>query len=135
LINHRSMDNINAEQAADLAKEFLGMAQSIGNYRFMNWKELSSAENQELADKQWSILNAGEDLLALSTTLLIKEADSTLKQLQGITREIDKTILQLKNVQKVIDIGTAIIQLAAVIIGEQPLAVPGALENLVKAVR
>jgi len=129
------MENVNAEQAAELAREFLGMAQSIGNYRFMNWKQLSPEENQELSDKQWSILNAGEDMLALSTTLLIREADATLKQLQAITKEIDKSILQIKKVQTVINIGTAIIQLAAVIIGKQPLAIPGAIDNLLKSVK
>jgi hypothetical protein len=129
------MDNLTADQAAELAKNFLGLAQAIGNYRFTNWKKLSRDENQLLSDKQWSILNAGEDMLALSTTLEIQEADDTLKKIKSLTGELDKTILQIKKVQKVINIGTAVIQLAAVIIGKQPLAIPGAIGNLVKAIK
>jgi hypothetical protein len=129
------MDNLTADQAAELAKNFLGLAQSIGNYRFTNWKKLSREENQGLADKQWSILNAGEDMLALSTTLEIQEAADTLKKIKSLTGELDKTILRIKNVQKVINIGTAVIQLAAMIIGKQPLAIPGAIGNLVKAIK
>ncbi|RYF77660.1 MAG: hypothetical protein EOO39_03385 [Cytophagaceae bacterium] len=129
------MENLTAEQAAELAKNFLGFAQSIGNYRFTNWKKLSKEENQALSDKQWSILNAGEDMLALSTTLEIGEADDSLRKIKLLTGELDKTILQIKKIQKVINIGTAVIQLAAVIIGKQPLAVPGAINNLVKAIK
>ena len=129
------MENLTAEQAAELAKNFLGLAQCIGNYRFANWKKLSKDENQELSDKQWSILNAGEDMLALSTTLLIEEADKSLKQINSLTGELNKTILQIKKVQKVINIGAAVIQLAAVIVGKQPLAIPGAIGNLVKAIK
>ena len=129
------MENLTADQAAELAKNFLGLAQCIGNYRFTNWKKLSKAENQDLSNKQWSILNAGEDMLALSTTLVIQEADNTLKQIKSLTGELNKIILQIKKVQKVINIGTAVIQLAAVIIGKQPLAIPGAIGNLVKAIK
>ena len=129
------MDNLTSDQAAELAKNFLGLAQSIGNYRFSNWKKLSREENQELSNKQWSVLNAGEDMLALSTNLEIQEAGKTLKEIKSLTNELDKTILQIKKVQKVIDIGAAAIQLAAVIIGKQPLAIPGAIENLVKAIK
>jgi hypothetical protein len=129
------MENVTPEQAAELAKNFLGLAQSIGNYRFANWKKLSSAENQELSAKQWSILNAGEDMLALSTSLLINEANATIKQIKLITSDIDKTILNIKKVQKVIDIGAAVIQLAAVIIGKQPLAIPSAIGELAKAIK
>ena len=129
------MENLTSAQAAELAKTFLGLAQSMGNYRFTNWKKLTKAQNQELSDKQWSILNAGEDMLALSTTLLINEADETLNQIKQVTSDIDKTILQIKKIQKVINIGTAVIQLAAVIIGKQPLAIPGAIDDLIKAVK
>jgi hypothetical protein len=129
------MENLTSAQAAELAKNFLGLAQSMGNYRFTNWKKLTKAQNQELSDKQWSILNAGEDMLALSTTLLVNEADETLKKISQVTSEIDKTILQIKKIQKVINIGTAVIQLAAVIIGKQPLAIPGAIDGLIKAVK
>jgi len=129
------MENLTSAQAAELAKNFLGLAQSMGNYRFTNWKKLTKVQNQELSDKQWSILNAGEDMLALSTTLLINEANETLKQIKQVTSDIDKTILQIKKIQKVINIGTAVIQLAAVIIGKQPLAIPGAIDDLIKAVK
>ena len=129
------MENLTSAQAAELAKTFLGLAQSMGNYRFTNWKKLTKAQNQELSDKQWSILNAGEDMLALSTTLLINEANETLKQIKQVTSDIDKTILQIKKIQKVINIGTAVVQLAAVIIGKQPLAIPGAIDDLIKAVK
>ena len=129
------MENLTSAQAAELAKNFLGLAQSMGNYRFTNWKKLTKAQNQELSDKQWSILNAGEDMLALSTTLLINEAGETLKQIRQVTSDIDKTILQIKKIQKVINIGTAVVQLAAVIIGKQPLAIPGAIDDSIKAVK
>jgi hypothetical protein len=134
-MNSVPTDNLNAAQAAELARSFLGLAQCIGNYRFANWKNLSAEENGQLADKQWSILNAGEDMLALSTTLLVKEADSTIKQIKTITLDLDATILKIKKVQKVINISAAIIQLAAVIIGKQPLAIPGAIDGLIKAVK
>ncbi|RYY30501.1 MAG: hypothetical protein EOO04_04625 [Chitinophagaceae bacterium] len=129
------MSNLTSNQAAELAKNFLVLAQSIGNYRFSNWKKLTPEENKELSDQQWSILEAGENILAESTALLINEAASSIKKIQEVTVEIDNTILKIRKVQQVIDISAAIIALAAVIIGKQPLAIPGAINNLIKAVK
>jgi hypothetical protein len=134
-MNSVPSENLTAAQATELSRSFLGFAQCIGNYRFANWKNLSPEENGQLADKQWSILNAGEDMLALSTSLLVKEADTTIREIKTITEELDATILKIRKVQKVINISAAIIQLAEVIIGKQPLAIPGAIDGLIKAVK
>jgi hypothetical protein len=38
------MANLTDIQAAELAKNFLGLAQAFGNYRFVNWKKLSKTQ-------------------------------------------------------------------------------------------
>jgi hypothetical protein len=47
------MAKLTAQQANDLANNFLGLAQAIGDYRFDNWNTLSKTENQSLVNFQW----------------------------------------------------------------------------------
>ena len=64
------MPTLTSQEGNELAMYFLGLAQAIGDYKFDNWNSLSDAEKDTLGKFQRSILNAGEDLLALSTTLV-----------------------------------------------------------------
>ncbi|MET0298949.1 MAG: hypothetical protein ABW036_04280 [Flavitalea sp.] len=129
------MAKLTAAQAAELSKSFLGLAQTLGNYRFTNWDKLSKEENQSIADQQWSVLDAGENMTAMATTLLINEADTTIRQIRDVATTINEAVAKIKKVHKVIYIGTAVIQLAAVILVKQPLAIPGAINDLIKAVK
>ena len=67
------MAKLTAQQANILANNFLGLAQAIGDYRYENWATLSKGDNQKLGTLQRAILNYGEDVLALSTVLVMND--------------------------------------------------------------
>jgi hypothetical protein len=114
------MAKLNAQQANELAANFLGLAQAIGDYRFNNWKTLSRTDNQRLGNMQWSILNSGEDMLALSTNLVMTDVQGSLKQISNITVQIRTSIQKLSNVQKAIKIAASLVTLASAIISKSP---------------
>ncbi len=125
------MAKLTSQQANRLANDFLGLAQAIGDFRYKNWDKFSKAKNKQLGDLQWSILNDGEDILALSTTLVMDEAAQSLEQIHQITREINKGITQLQDIQKGIDLAAAIVTLGAAILSKQPAAITGAISGVV----
>jgi hypothetical protein len=125
------MPNLTTQQASAVAQNFLKLAQAIGDYRFGHWNDISETDNKALADYQWSILNAGEDILALSTSLLMADAEQSIDKLTGITENISETIGQLKKIQKVIDTATAIVTLSAAIIAKDPGAILNSLNGLI----
>lgn len=128
------MEKLTAQQASDLGKTFLGLAQSIGDFRYGNWDNLSKLQNEKLGSLQWSILNSAEDIFALSATLVMDDVKRDLAEIQGVTKKINKTLKILRDIQKGIDIATAIVTLAAAIISKNPQAIVGALDGLVNVV-
>jgi hypothetical protein len=127
------MPKLSSKQARDLSQQFLRFAQIVGDYRFSNWDELSKQENETLASCQWSLLNAGEDMLAVSTVLILNDAEFEIKQLNEITDNIKHAVHTLKQVQKVINIAAAGVSLGAAIISGSPQAIYEAFQNLAKA--
>ena len=127
------MAKLNAQQASILANNFLGLGQAIGDYRYENWTTLSKADNQNLGGLQWSILNYGEDVLALSTVLVMNDVADSLSRVDNITTQIKSTIQNLKNVQKVISVVPAIGTFGAAVISKNPQAIGTSLDGLFDA--
>jgi hypothetical protein len=123
------MAQMTSEQANALANNFLGLAQAIGDYRYAHWNALSKDDNQQLGSLQWSTLNYGEDILAFSTTLVMDDVNSALKQINGLTLQIKSTIQKLQNVGKAIKVATAIVTLGAAVMSADPEAINNALHD------
>lgn len=126
------MANLTSKQANELAGNFLGLAQAIGDFRFSNWKELPKEDNQRLGNLQWSILNYGEDILAFSTILVMDEVKVSLEKIRDISTDIKENINSIKNIQKGINIAAAIVTLGAAIISKNARSVTDAIDCLAK---
>lgn len=127
------MAKLTSRQAYDLANNFLGLAQAIGDFRYNNWYELSKSDNQKLGDLQWSILNSGEDILALSTILVMDDVRESLERINDITARIKGNIHTLQNIRKGINIAASIVTLGAAIISKNARSVTDAIDGLAKA--
>ncbi len=125
------MANLTSIQANELSNDFLGLGQAIGDFRYNNWNELSQPQNQQLSNLQWSILNYGEDVLALSTVLVMDDVQTSLDKINNITVEIKSTIQQLKNIQKVINVASAIVTFGGAVISKSPSSIGTALQGIV----
>jgi hypothetical protein len=125
------MAKLTSAQANALANDFLGLAQAIGNFRYDNWNEMSKTQNQQLGKMQWSILNYGEDILALSTALAMDDVQASLNKINDTTLEIRSTIQQLKNIQKVISVAGAIIAFGGAVISKDPSAIKTGLQGVI----
>ena len=124
------MATLTSEQANELANNFLGLSQAIGDFRYKYWNTLSTPENQKLGSLQWSILSYGEDILAFSTILVMNEAEASLKEMNQITSQIESTILKLKLVQKVIDVATAIVTLGEAILAKDTQSIGTSIDTI-----
>jgi hypothetical protein len=124
------MATLTAQQANNLANNFLGLARAIGDYRFDNWNTLSKAENQKLGDFQWSILSYGEDILALSTALVMDDVQDSLAQINNVTLEIKETIKSLNQLQKAINVAASIVSLGGAIVSKNPQAIVAGIQSV-----
>lgn len=125
------MATLTSIQASALSSNFLGLAQAIGDFRYNNWNEIPDTQNQQLGKLQWSILNYGEDILALSTALVMNDVQKSLDTINDITVEIKSTIQQLQNVQKVINVAAAIITFGGAVISKNPSAIKTGLQGVI----
>ena len=127
------MAKLTPQQASDLASNFLGLAQAVGDFRFNNWNNLSKAENQKLGSLQWSILNYGEDILAQSTSLVMNDVQDSLARISDVTQQIKGTIDQLQKVQKAINVAASIVTLGGAIVSTNPQAIADGIKGVIEA--
>jgi hypothetical protein len=128
------MPKLNAAQASELARHFLALAQSIGDYRYRNWQKLAKKDNQQLGDFQWSVLNCGEDMLASSTTLVMDDVKNSLAKIEVLTVKVENTLASLSKIQTIINCAAAIVILGGAVISKNPGTITGAIEALEDAV-
>lgn len=127
------MSKLTSKQANDLANNFLGLAQAIGDFRYNNWYNLSKEDNQKLGNLQRSILNSGEDILTLSAILVMDDVKKSLEKINNITLQIKDNIHTIKNIQKGINLAAAIVTLGAAIISKNARSITGAIDGVIKA--
>lgn len=129
------MAALTAKQLTELANDFLGMAQAVGDYRYQNFGKLTKAQNKQLSDLHWNLLNYSEDLFTQSAIFVLDDVEGSLGQIKTISAQMTETYKQLGKIQKVIDISAAAATLGAAIFSKNPVAIAGALEALVKSIK
>lgn len=129
------MATLTAKQITELANDFLGMAQAVGDYRYQNYGKLTKAQNKQLSDLHWTLLNYSEDLFTQSAIFVLDDADGSLGQIKDISRQMAETYKQLVKIQQVIDISAAAATLGAAIFSKNPVAIASAVQALVKSIK
>jgi hypothetical protein len=84
----------------------------------------------QLAALRSDILKTGEDILALSTSLVMDDVQTSLEQINNLTSQIKGTVENLKNIQKGINIAASIVTLGTAIISMNPESVINAINGI-----
>jgi hypothetical protein len=129
------MSHLTSEEANRLAGNFLTFAPTIGDYRFTNWRNLSSKEKDELGTLQDRLLDHGENILALSVSLKMHEVSESLQSIQRITDKVKTSLKKMEDIQKVIDIASAAVTLASAIVIRDMKAIQAGIGELVSTVK
>lgn len=127
------MENLTSQQAADLGKYFLEINGYIEDFRFDSTIPLSNEQKQQLDDLLDQNSRFGQDILALSTKLIMDDVRESMEKIKNITGEIQSTLKTLKNIQKGINIAASVVTLGAAIISKNPGIITGAIKELVNA--
>src|SRR5262249_46384719 len=105
------MAQLTVQQANDLSNQFLGLAQSIGTFRDLHWSDLTKDQHQLLANQHLSVLIYGEEILTLSTVLVMDDALSALETIRGLTLQMRATLESLTDIQEGIHVAALIVTL------------------------
>ncbi len=128
------MARLTSKQVNTLANQFLALAQSIGDYRYTNYDTLTKVQNRKLREAHKRTLDHSDALYTVSATLVMKDVEETLAEIESITLQINSTYKTLENVQKVINIATGVVTLGASIFSLNPQAIITALGKLKNAI-
>jgi hypothetical protein len=125
------MANLTPQEATNLSDYLADLNKSIEDYRYDKTKNLSDSQKQAIDDYIDQISNAAQDLLALSTNLVMNEVQASLTQLESVTTQINTTLKTLTDIQKVINIAASVATLGSAIISEDPKGIGNAITGLV----
>jgi len=125
------MAKLTAKQLTELGDGFLLFAQAVGNYRYSNSTKLTKAQNQQIRDFHWTLLNYADDLYTTSATIIIDDVSTSLDTLRLVTEQINDTYQTLTKIQKAIDVAAAGITLGAALFSKDPQVIAKAISGLV----
>lgn len=128
------MARFSADQARQLSRWFHDLSVELGNYRFDHWNDLSPTRRKALEDAQWSLLSSSSDMTTLAVNITLDDSEKEFKDLQQATDKAKNTVKTLDNIRTVLQVATALVTLAAAIVSENPSAIIGALQGVIKAI-
>lgn len=125
------MPKLTAQQASDMGHQFIDTSLAIIQFRLDNLTALSNKDSQYLGVLYKTLLNAGEDMLAMSTTLVMDEVAASLATIQTVTAEVKQSLKTLTNIQKGISVAACLVNLATAIISKKPQSIGDGIKDLV----
>ncbi|MDO7137148.1 hypothetical protein [Algibacter lectus] len=129
------MAKLTSKQVNELANYFLALAQSMGDYRILNFDNLTKLQNKKLRETHRKTLEYSDDLFTMSATFVLDDVTASLETLDAITKKINKSYKGLQDVQKAIDISTHVVTLGASIFTFNTLAIIDSLDNLKASIK
>lgn len=124
------MSNLTSQQVKELADNLLRMTNALGNYRYENFDRLSEEENLRIKKLHRRQLEDTTELYTQSAVLVMDEAETSLQQIDTITKETIALYKKLGTVQMVLDRATSVLTLAIAIIGLDPKGIAASIKSL-----
>ena len=123
---------LTADQARDLAKSYFDLAKSLGEYRFDNFDELSSAKRKKIEEFERVLLNSSTTFTTMSLNIALTDLTPVLERVGDITKKMQTSINHLQKIDKVIKVAGSAVQLAGAILSGNPEAIFKAAEDSVE---
>lgn len=124
------MPHLTAHQVKELADNLLRMTNALGDYRYDNFDRLSEEENLRIKELHHKQLEDTTELYTRSALLVMDEAETSLQQIDHITKETTALYKKLGTVQMVLDRASSVLTLATAIIGLDPKGITSSIKNL-----
>jgi predicted tellurium resistance membrane protein TerC len=126
---------ISADQAREIAREFLEMSHALGSYRFRNWSRLTKSQRQGLENAEWEMLNYSSSFVTAAAGIVLADMAHTLDEIAAATAEAKKAVAAITEVKDVLKVAAALIQLGGAIASRNPAAIYRAAANAAKTAK
>jgi len=127
--------SITRDQARDLAKQFRNLSVQLGDYRFDNWGDLSSARRRDIESIEWTLLNYSSDFLNTAVGLALDDTERDFAAIVRATKRARRAIRQIDRVRDVLKIASALVVLGGAIASQNPSAIVSSAGGLLDTVR
>jgi archaellum component FlaC len=124
------MTKLTSKQINEVANNFLALAQTIGDFRYMNYDTLTKTQNKNLRESHKRTLNYSDDLYTISASLVMDDVHNSLAKLESITKKIKKLYKSLEDIHKIINVATSVVTLGASIFSLNPQAISESISKL-----
>lgn len=114
------MINPDTEQVFKLSDFFHQFGDAVGEFIENNKAKLADDERNELFDKQIELLQISGKINMIGVTLVFKDVQESLNQLNQITSGVKETVKKALAVQDAINIAAAAISIGTAIISKNP---------------
>lgn len=129
------MPPVTPSQARDLARKFLELSHTLGQYRFAHWDDLEPGQRKEIEDLEWSLQNMSSDMTTMAVGIVLDDIGGDLKALQDASEKARTALADLHAVANLLTIAAKTVALGGAIVSRNPSAIASAAGGLVEAVK
>jgi len=126
---------ISKDQARELAKTFRDVSNQLGDFRFRNWGNLSTAQRQRIEDAEWTLLNYSSDLITTAVGIALNDMQADLKAISDATTKARRVIATIDTIKDVLKVTAALIVLGGAIASQNPSAIASAAGDLLSTAK
>jgi len=126
---------ISADQAREIAREFLEMSHDLNSYRFANWKRLTKPQRQDLENAAWDLLNYSSSFVTASVGITLADMEGDLRAIASATAEAKSAVATIGEAKDIIKVAAALVQLGGALASRQPAAITRAAVDAFKVAK
>ncbi|MDX6765721.1 MAG: hypothetical protein SFU85_02920 [Candidatus Methylacidiphilales bacterium] len=124
------MSKLTTQDALDLSKELVSMANEIGSLRLAKWSTSTSAEDRILADQQWDLLTMATRLETDAVGAILDTAQTSINKIKSSIKAAKNAVKTIQTIKSAVKIASAVVVLAGAIATQNPGAIGGAVVAL-----
>ena len=121
---------LTADNARDIADQFLDAAKAIDQYLDDNFRGMTRPEYETLSESQKPLLRVSAFMTAVAVGLSIEQMADDAAELVQVIAEAKESLAQLEAVGRGIRIAAGLVDLATAIMAKDPGAIFKAANNL-----
>jgi hypothetical protein len=129
------MPPVTQSQARDLARKYLELSHTLGQYRFDHWDDLAPEQRKEMEDREWSLQNLSSDMTTMAVGIDLDDLAGDLKVLQDASDKARAALTDLHAAGSLLVVAAKMVTLGGAIISRDPSAIASAAGGLVEAVK
>jgi hypothetical protein len=124
------MSSQNDQQASELAKEFLMMAEAVSDFKLSHWDNLTDGERKNLDQQHADLLRSAQMLFTQSANSVLNEVTGSISTIRNASSQIHVFLAKVADTQKGIKLIAGVVAVATSLMAGKPMEIAKSIDGV-----